>query len=97
MNERKKWWTDRFKQLHPHELYLIGVRANIVEPKNVLISEENQYGLCYTVHKDILWFIVIEAAWGPLNASSGLSTGCVVSSFDSNIVFTNLALTLAEK
>lgn len=44
-NERMKIWTDRFKQLHPHELYLIGVRANIVEPKNVLISEENHSGL----------------------------------------------------
>lgn len=54
MDERMKLWTDRFKQLHPHELYLIGVRANIVEPKNVLISMENHSGLCYTVHKDVL-------------------------------------------
>lgn len=54
MNERMKLWTDRFKQLRPHELYLIGVGANIVEPQNVLISEENHSGLCYSVHADIL-------------------------------------------
>lgn len=54
MNERTKVWTDRFKQLHPRELQLIGVRANIVEPKDALISEENGSGLCYSVHKDVL-------------------------------------------
>ena len=54
MNEGTKLWTDRFKQLHPHELHLIRVRANIVEPKDVLISEENDSGLCYSAHKDVL-------------------------------------------
>lgn len=54
MNERMKLWTDRFKQLRPHELYLTGVGANIVEPQNVLISEENHSGLCYSVRADIL-------------------------------------------
>lgn len=54
MNERMKLWTDRFKQLHPHELYLIAVRANIVEPKNVPISEESHSGLRYIMHKDVL-------------------------------------------
>lgn len=44
MDEKRKLWTDIFEQLHPHELYLIGVRANIVEPKDVLISEENHSG-----------------------------------------------------
>lgn len=58
---------------------------------------ENHSGLCYTVHKDVLWFIVTEAAWGPLNASSHLSTGCVVSSFDRDIIFSNLDLALPEK
>lgn len=95
MNERVKVWTDRFKQLHPHEPCLIGVRANTVEPKNVLPSEENHSGLCYSVHKDVLWFIVTGAAWGPLNASFCLSTRCVVSSFDRDITFTNLELNVS--
>lgn len=45
--------TDRFKQLHPHELYLIGVTGNVVEPKNALIYEENHSGFCYNVHNDV--------------------------------------------
>lgn len=53
MKERMKLWTDRFKQLHPRERRLIGVSANIVEPKDVLISEENLSGLCYSAHKDV--------------------------------------------
>lgn len=52
MTERTALWADIFKQLHPHVLYLIGVRANIVEPKNVVISEENHPRLCYIVYKD---------------------------------------------
>lgn len=98
MNERTKVWTDRFKQLHPRELQLIGVRANIVEPKDALISEENGSGLCYSVHKYVLWFIVTEAAWGPLNACPHLNTGCVVfASFDRDIIFTDLELILSEE
>ena len=49
MNERMNLWADIFKQLHPHELYLIRVRANIVE--DVLICKQNQSGLCYSVLK----------------------------------------------
>lgn len=33
VKERKKLWPDRFKRLHPRELWLIKARANIVETK----------------------------------------------------------------
>lgn len=56
-------WTNTFKQSHPQDIYVIGVRPNIVEPKNVLISDEILCGLCYM---DILWFIVTRATFSGL-------------------------------
>lgn len=56
-------WTNTFKQSHPQDFYVIGARPNIVEPKNVLTSDEILSGLCYM---DILWFIVTGATFrGP--------------------------------
>lgn len=53
-------WTNTFKQSHPQDFYVMGARPNIVEPKNVLTSDEILSGLCYM---DVLWFIVTGATF----------------------------------
>lgn len=62
-----KMWTNTFKQSHPQDFYVIGVRPSIVEPKNLLISDEILSGLCYM---DVLWFIVTGATFLCLRMSA---------------------------
>lgn len=93
---RTKLWDDRFKQLHPHEPYLIWVRANIAEAKDVLMcSRKITLGCVNRALKGTLLISGSEAVWGPLSASFHLSIWWVVSGLDGHTVFTNLDLILA--